>query len=92
MKKKSDFFKRDEIDNKLSQFHVSPDEKYMLLINSYMTGKGTWNYTSGEVYAKDKGKIFEVQRNYSEFPYAFVCNHSNGHDYLICGENYQGDK
>jgi hypothetical protein len=45
--------------------------------------------TKGNVY--DGGRLIaEVCRNYSSFPYLFIENHSNGHSYLICGEDYQG--
>ncbi len=44
----------------------------------------------GEIYTSDNNKITEVQRNYSYFPFAWIERHANGHSYLICGENYQG--
>lgn len=69
--------------------HQSPSGKYRLEVVPYKTGKNTWNYTCGVIF-QGKRKITEVRRNYSRFPFAFVENHPNGHDYLICGEDYQG--
>lgn len=69
----------------------SPSGKYTLTIQSFKTGKGTWNFTQGIVYKTgDKKPIATVKRNYSRFPHLFVEGHQNGHDYLICGEDYQG--
>tara|TARA_R110002072_G_scaffold298568_1_gene472711 strand:- start:532 stop:1131 length:600 start_codon:yes stop_codon:yes gene_type:complete len=34
--------------------------------------------------------IATICRNYSAFPFSFVEDHPNGHDYLVCGEDYQG--
>lgn len=31
-----------------------------------------------------------IQRNYGSFPFSWVEEHANGHDYLIGGEDYQG--
>jgi len=74
--------------------HSSPSGNYVLKIQTYNTGEGTWNYSKCEVYRNRKFyrpvKIAEVHRNYGSFPFAFVEEHPNGHDYLICGEDYQG--
>jgi hypothetical protein len=69
---------------------LSPDGKYRLVVTSYSTTKGCWNYTQGLIYSVNKVEpLFEVQRNYSSFPYTWV-NHPNGHQYLVCGADYQG--
>jgi|SRR3989344_3157459 len=72
--------------------HVSPSGRYRLVVTPYDTttqeDPNTWDFTLGEVFRGDV-KIFEIQRNYSHFPFGFVEDHPNGHDYLICGENYQ---
>jgi hypothetical protein len=31
-----------------------------------------------------------VRRNYSAFPFTWCEDHPTGHDYLVCGEDYQG--
>jgi hypothetical protein len=66
----------------------SPSGKYSLTVESYGTGEGHWNYTRGLVKGTDK-LIADVVRNYSSFWYAFS-QHSNGSEYLLCGEDYQG--
>lgn len=70
---------------------LSPSGKYKLVVSRFTTGPGTWNYSQGVVYRKDDDKpIATVQRNYGAFPNLFIEGHANGHDYLICGEDYQG--
>ena len=70
---------------------LSPDGKYKLVVTSYTTGKGYWNYTQGLVYQVGENKpIFEVRRNYHGFPFQWIDGHTNGHQYLVCGEDYQG--
>lgn len=68
---------------------TSPSGKYQLTVDSYGTKPGCWNYSRGRVYAGEK-LIADVKRNYSHFPFAWAEAHPNGHDYLLCGEDYQG--
>ena len=68
---------------------TSPSGLYKLSISSLETKPGCWNYTVG-VVTKGEETITEVKRNYSSFPFLWVENHSNGHDYLVCGADYQG--
>lgn len=71
--------------------HLSASGRYRLVVTYFTTGKGSWNYTQGLVYSVGSEQpIAEIQRNYSSFPFLFVENHPNGHQYLICGEDYQG--
>lgn len=75
--------------------HLSPSLRYSLHVTAYRTSEGCWNYTRGEVYdtqgQEGKGvKIADVKRNYSMFPFEWVEGHPDGHDYLVCGEDYQG--
>lgn len=70
---------------------LSPSGKYKLVVTSFKTGAGSWSYTQGSVFRIDSDEpIAVVQRNYSRFPHAFVEGHPNGHAYLVCGEDYQG--
>lgn len=70
---------------------LSPSGKYKLVLTSFSTGKGTWSYRQGQVYTQGSDTpIATVQRNYHSFPFLFVEGHPNGHDYLVCGEDYQG--
>lgn len=68
----------------------SPKEKYTLKISSIETKPGCWNYTIGEVSNSLVEVITSIKRNYSSFPYLFVEDHPNGHDYFIGGKDYQG--
>lgn len=70
---------------------MSPSGKYKLVITPFATGPSSWNYSQGIVYRKgDDTPIAEVRRNYGAFPNLFIEGHPNGHDYLVCGEDYQG--
>lgn len=70
--------------------HPSPSGKYTLLMTPFGTGKGSWDVTQGIVSLTEGKQIAEVRRNYSAFPFLFIEGHPNGHDYLVCGEDYQG--
>lgn len=83
---------------------TSPFGKYTLFISYFKTGSNTWNVSRGQVYESgiDRPPVYSktltrkpslietVHRNYGSFPFLFVEDHPNGHDYLICGENYMG--
>lgn len=70
---------------------ISSSGKYSLTVSSFKTKPGSWNYSQGKVYATESDNpIAIVNRNYGHFPFLFIENHPNGHDYLICGEDYQG--
>lgn len=63
--------------------------KYELRITYQKTGKNSWNHSKGKIY-NDGKLIAEICRNYCSFPFLFIEAHPNGHSYLICGEDYQG--
>lgn len=70
---------------------MSPSGKYKLVTASFGTKPGCWSYAQGRVYAAGSDTpIVTVNRNYSAFPNLFIEGHPNGHDYLVCGEDYQG--
>lgn len=77
-----------ENQNKEPLEQASPSGKYRLRVWSYETGEGHWAYSRGEVFCGDT-RIAEVKRNYSTFPFAFVEAHPDGHDYLVCSQDYQ---
>lgn len=83
-------FKKSPVIKDKVKSHASYSGKYVLTIEPLDMGKGHWQYTRGTIKTKSGKKIAIVERNYSSFPFAFVENHPDGHDYLICGENYQG--
>lgn len=69
---------------------VSPSGNFRLTIDSYRTGKNTWPYTRGRVrHVRDGTVIADVKRNYSHFWHSWI-QHANGNEYLLCGEDYQG--
>lgn len=69
---------------------ISASLKYTLSISDVATEPGYFGHTKGEVRLASGELIATVNRNYSSFPYLWVEGHPNGHDYLICGQNYQG--
>jgi hypothetical protein len=89
MREKEDFYKDENEQEKYRRESTSPSGTYKLVIRMYGTREGCWNYTRGTVY-KDDQEIADVQRNYSQFPFSWIEGHKNGHDYLVCGEDYQG--
>jgi len=71
--------------------YVSDSGQYKLVVTPYQTKKGCWNYSQGLVFRVGADlPIMEVRRNYGHFPFSFIEDHPNGHPYLVCGENYQG--
>lgn len=81
-----DFFKKKE--GKIMGEY--PHNEFKLVVSSYETKKGCWNYTQGLVYKEGIDKpLFDVKRNYASFPYLWI-DHPNGHQYLVCGADYQG--
>ena len=71
--------------------HTSPSNKYLLKTASYKTLTGYGSISKAEVFLSNgTERLFEVKRNYGQFYFSFVEAHPNGHDYLVCGEDYQG--
>lgn len=79
---------RDETQSGEPRVETSPSGKYRLVVTGHSTGKDTWNYTKARVYEGDR-LIETVCRNYNNFPATWLEGHTNK-DYLICGEDYQG--
>lgn len=90
------FFVEENANREARTEHLSPSGKYKLLVTPYKTKNGCWNYTRGQVYKKKDDcdncwfLIADVKQNYSHFPFGWAEGHPNGHDYLLCSENYQG--
>jgi hypothetical protein len=64
---------------------LSPSGKYRLVVTSYTTG------TLGVITrVADGEEIARVDRNYHSFEHTWIEDHPSGHDYLVCGEDYQG--
>jgi hypothetical protein len=85
------FFTEDNKSSDQDEIHLSPSGKYSLQINVYKTLPHVGAISKGVVSrAPSKDRLFEVKRNHSAFPFCFVEDHPNGHDYLVCGADYQG--
>lgn len=69
----------------------SPRGRYSLEIVRHSTGKGTGAYSKGTVRLADSNEVIaEINRNYGAFPHSWSEDHPSGHDYLVAGEDYQG--
>jgi hypothetical protein len=69
---------------------ASPSGKYRMGVSELRAADTGWYYSVGTVSLASGHEITFVERNYSTFPYTWVETHPNGHDYLVCGEDYQG--
>ena len=87
--KKKEWMCRDSIATGEPTVVKSPSGKYEFHLTRHSTGKNTWNYSKAKVYRGGE-LLTEVCRNYGSFPSLFVEGHPNGHDLLVCGEDYQG--
>lgn len=70
--------------------YSSPSERYRLEVVNVPSEKPGYSDTSvGRVYEGER-LIATVRRNYHSFQFAFVEDHPSGGDYMVCGEDYQG--
>jgi hypothetical protein len=86
--KEEEFFVDENLREKTTE-EPSPSGRYLLKISYYKTAEGCWDYSRGRVYDKNHNLIADVKRNYASFQFAWAEGHPNGHDYLVCGEDYQ---
>jgi hypothetical protein len=76
------------------KIEISPSGKYRLETNSLESRRGFIKHSVGKV-VDNQEKHFErvisvVHRNYEAFPFGWYEGHKDGHDYLVCGFDYQG--
>lgn len=70
---------------------LSPSGRYSLEVTPHSNGPQSWSYSKGIVRLFETGaQIAEIKRNLGAFPHSWSENHPTGHDYLIAGEDYQG--
>jgi hypothetical protein len=69
---------------------ASPSGQYRLMTAIHRHPDDAWAYSSGRAFALLGTAFATIERNYGAFPFLWVEDHPNGHDYLICGEDYQG--
>jgi len=91
-KKIMDHFKiAKPLSNRVKKY-ISPSGKYTLIVTPmqfrFRNKKTKYVYTIGTVY-QDGKMIFNIHRNSSDFPYSFIENYVDGHDYLLCAEDIQ---
>lgn len=74
------------------EIHTSPSGKYTLKITPCAFElHRNWAYTVGDVSTRGGEVPFaQVVRDHHVFPFVFCEGHPDGHDYLLCGEDYQG--
>lgn len=90
IQKSSFFVPKNELPHSREEI-LSPSGRYKLVLSQYTTEAGCWNYSQGRIFRQGEYQVIAViQRNYGAFPYLFIEEHQNEHDYLICGEDYQG--
>lgn len=81
-------FDQGQLDHDGAKTHDSPSGRYRLTVTRVLI-PGGWPYSQGVVSEGDR-VIATVRRNIGHFPFVFVEGHPDGHDYLVCGEDYQG--
>lgn len=76
----------------VAEEELSPSGKYQIRVTPWNhQTRGHWAYTEAQVFLVGQGAPrFTVRRNYSSFYFAWIEGHPDGHDYLVCGEDYQG--
>lgn len=75
----------------ITEFNESPSRKYSLEIITHDNGPNSWKYSQGIIKNIQTGSLIaDVKRNYGRFPFSWCEGHPTGHDYLVCGEDYQG--
>lgn len=71
---------------------ASPSGKYEIGVTPYAREKG-FSRSRAVVYQKEgdawRQLDFDVKRNFGAFPFLFIERHATGHDFLVCGEDYQ---
>ena len=84
------FFESAELLSDLVEEFVSPSGKFMLRTEVYSKSENTWSYSRGIVTLVESNEVIaDVKRNYGMFWHEW-CEHPNGFEYLLCGEDYQG--
>lgn len=74
-----------------SKVFLSLSGRYSIEVTPYSTGPRSWAYSKGVVRLVATGEqLAEINRNVGSFPHSWAENHPVGHDYLIAGEDYQG--
>lgn len=79
-------FAADNLDGEPREIR-STSGRYRLVIRSYRTRPGCWNYTRGTVVRlSDGAEVCDIKRNYSVFHHSFI--EKDGREFLITGRSY----
>lgn len=71
--------------------HASPSGRYRVELTRLSLGPNRWAYSRGRVIRDGAAEpLAVVERNFGAFPLSWCEGHPSGHDYLVCGEDYQG--
>lgn len=75
----------------MTKKYSSTTGKYLIEIYPivFRRGKGHAAFTHARVLGPENEVITEVFRNDEKFPFYFVENHVDGHDYILCSEDTQ---
>lgn len=74
-----------------TKHYPSPSGRYGVDVTRYATGPATWAYARGSIFREgERAPIAVIDRNFGAFPLSWCEGHPNGHDYLLGGEDYQG--
>ena len=84
----TDFYVEESRMKDRQKVFYSPSGRYRIVVDVYRTTG--WEYSRGRVFTPEDELVADVKRNYVTFPYAFVEGHPDGHDYLVCSADYQG--
>ncbi len=71
--------------------HHSPSGRHRLEVTRLSLGSTRTPFSRGRVFRGSGAEpIAVVERNFGAFPFSWCEGHPSGHDYLVCGEDYQG--
>jgi hypothetical protein len=73
-----------------SKEYLSPSGRYKIIIETYETKMGTWNYTKGTIYSCSSSAqhwVGEIKRKFPHFPFLFF-HRPDGQEYLISGRTF----
>lgn len=79
-----------ELNSEAPNIFRSPSGEFELEVSRYTFGDSGWGYSRGIARrtAAPREVVADIKRNYPGFWHGWV-NHSNGNEYLLCGEDYQ---
>ncbi|AGD92852.1 hypothetical protein LBA_00934 [Megavirus lba] len=81
----NDYYKSENLIS--TKEHISTSGKYKLIVETYITKPGCWNYTKGIIHNIETGSVIqEIKRNYCVFHHSFFFK--DNQEWLFCGKTY----